>query len=242
MSNIINICVLRFKLLIRGAVLTLPTIILLGFLWIMYHVPPISVSSSFVLSAVFLFFVCLFISLGMNGKEDDIFEETLLLHCRSTANYYIARELLLFAICFVFSLVLTLFPAIWYLTHKSFFERAMIPIDVILGGANILVCGLAGTQIGDLFHPRVISKRRDALLFATLLSILTICKFGLIEFNPLFKALNYLLPPVLDAYKMVAKDCFETKGMLLICLHLLIYSVVILLIKMRLLTLKKYRY
>lgn len=242
MSNIINICRLRFNLLIKSAVLTLPTIALLGFLFIMYKEAPIPVCSSFVLSAVFLFFIFIFVSMGINGKEDDIFEETLLLHCKSKLNYYISRELLLLILCCIFSLVLTLFPTIIYLVDSSRFGRAMEPIDVICGGSNIFICGIVGMELGDLFHPRIIRKRRDAILSAALVSVLCICKFGLIDFNPFFKVLNYGLPPVLDAYKMVAKDCFEVKGIMLICLHMLIYTVMILLIKIRLLTLKKYRY
>lgn len=242
MSNMINICVLRFKLLIKSAVLTLPVIALIGFLWIMYKQAPIPVSSSFILSAVFLFFVFIFISMGLNGKEDDVFEETLLFHCRSISNYYVSRELLLLILCCVFSLILTLFPAIIYLIDKSRFGRPMEFIDVVCGGANILACGIVGMQIGDFFHPRIIQKRRDAILFATLFSVISISKFGLIEFNPIFKFLNYILPPVLDSYKKVENDCFDTKGMTLIFLYLLVYAVIILLFKLKLLTMKKFRY
>ena len=113
---------------------------------------------------------------------------------------------------------------------------------VICGGAIIFLCGIAGMETGDLFHPRIIRKRQDAVLLAALVSVISFSKLGLIGFNPLFKFLNCLLPPVLDAYKSVEDDRFDTMGIMFICLHLFAYAVVIMIIKIKLLTMKKYRY
>ncbi len=67
---------LRLKLLKKGQVLIIPVVATALFIGIMYSMTPIGVTSSFLLSAAFMYFVCVFISMTLNGKENDVFEET----------------------------------------------------------------------------------------------------------------------------------------------------------------------
>jgi hypothetical protein len=213
------------------------------FIGFMYSMAPIGVTGSFLLSAAFLYFVCVFISMTLNGKENDVFEETLMMHCDSPLNYYASREMLLITQCFGYTLILTVFPSVLYLLRGSMFIRPIGIKDVILGGLYIFLSGLCGMATGDFFHPRFLQRRKDGILGVLTVSVLTICKEGLIEhFMPLV-ALNYVLPPFLDGFKLVgSSDIFELRGMVLIYLHMAIYSVVLVCLKVWVLEKRKFRY
>ena len=244
MKNIIDLFRLRSRLLLRNSVLTLPLAVTAFFLGIMYTMSPLDITSSLLISAVFLYIVCMFISMNINGKENDVFEETLLLHSRSAWNFYASRELVFFCICIVCSLVLTVTPAVIAIVDKIKFVPAAEPMDIVCGGAYILCSGITGMATGDLFHPRLIARRKNAVLGAILVSVLAICKHGLIGFNPIFKVLHVPLPPFMDGIELVTNNNFrfDTAGIFLICLHMIVYSAVITLIKIKLLTVKKFRY
>ena len=113
---------MRLKLLFKSPVLTFPSIATVGFAGIMYSLAPIDFCSSYLISAVFLFFIGIFAAMSINGRENDVFEETLMLHSKSVVNYYISRELLLGIISLFYSLVLTIVPILVYLpAPDSFF-------------------------------------------------------------------------------------------------------------------------
>jgi hypothetical protein len=227
----------------RRSVLTVPSIATAGFLWISYSVSPLGVCSSYLLSGVFLFFIGMFFAMSINGKENDVFEETLLLHSKSASVYYASRELLLLILCCIYSLVLALAPVLLCLINSKLFMRPVEATDLALGLPYIFISGFGGMELGDLCHPRIFAKRRDALSVAALISVLSLCKVGIMGFHPVLKVLNYLLPPILDGYEAVIdKNYFDNGSLLLICLHMAIYAVIMMLIKIRILTLKRFRY
>ena len=204
---------------------------------------PIGVTSSFLLSAAFLYFVCVFISMTLNGKENDVFEETLMMHCEKPLNYYVSREMLLITQCFGYALILTVFPAVLFLLRSSMFIRPMGLIDVILGGLYIFFSGLCGMATGDFFHPRFLQRRKDGILGALMISVLAICKEGLIELLMPLAVLNFVLPPFLDGFKLVgSSDIFELRGMVLIFLHMAAYAVVVVCLKVWVLEKRRFRY
>ncbi len=69
MKNVIDLFRLRFKLLLKGSVLVIPTVFTAVFMGSMYSMAPIAICSSFLLSAVFLYFICIFISMSIHGKD-----------------------------------------------------------------------------------------------------------------------------------------------------------------------------
>jgi hypothetical protein len=179
----------------------------------------------------------------LNGKENDVFEETLMMHCETPINYYVSREMLQITQCFGYALILTVFPAVLHLFRGSMFIRAMGIADVVLGGLYIFLSGLCGMATGDFFHPRFLQRRKDGILGALTVSVLAICKEGLIaHFMPL-AVLNFVLPPFLDGFKLVgSSDVFEPQGMVLIFLHMAVYAVVVMCLKVWVLEKRKFRY
>ncbi len=223
--------------------LIVPVVATALFIGIMYSMAPIGVTSSFLLSAAFLYFVSVFISMTLNGKENDVFEETLMLHCEEPLNYYVSREMLLITQCFGYAVILTVFPALLFLLRGSVFIRPMGIADVIFGGLYIFLSGLCGMATGDFFHPRFLPKRKDAILGALTVSVLVICKEGLTENFAPFTALNFVLPPFLDGFKLVGStDIFEPKGMLLIFLHMAVYAAAVVCLKVWVLEKRRFRY
>ncbi|WP_026491866.1 hypothetical protein [Butyrivibrio sp. XPD2002] len=243
MKNTLELYKLRRKLIKKGQVLIVPVVATALFIGIMYSMAPIGVTSSFLLSAAFLYFVCVFISMTLNGKENDVFEETLMMHCEKPLNYYVSREMLLITQCFGYALILTVFPAMLFLLRSSMFIRPMGIIDVILGGLYIFFSGLCGMATGDFFHPRFLQRRKDGILGALMISVLAICKEGLIELLMPLAVLNFVLPPFLDGFKLVgSSDIFELRGMVLIFLHMAAYAVVVVCLKVWVLEKRRFRY
>ncbi len=124
LKNTFELYRLRLKLLHKGQVLIIPVVATAIFIGIMYSMAPIGVTSSFLLSAAFLYFLCVFISMTLNGKENDVFEETLLMHCKSPLNYYVSREMLLLTQCIGYSLLLTVFPTVLFLL-RGFIRQSL---------------------------------------------------------------------------------------------------------------------
>ena len=243
MKNTLELYKLRRKLLQKGQVLIIPVVATALFIGIMYSMAPIGVTSSFLLSAAFLYFVCVFISMTLNGKENDVFEETLMMHCERPLNYYVSRELLLITQCFGYALILTVFPAVLFLLRGSMFIRPMEIADVILGGLYIFFSGLCGMATGDFFHPRILQRRKDGILGAIMVSVLAICKEGLTTYLMPLAILNFVLPPFLDGFKLVgSSDIFELRGMVLIFLHMAVYAVVVVCLKVWVLEKRRFRY
>lgn len=243
MKNLIDLYRLRQKLLLRSSVLVIPTVFTTVFLGTMYSMTPIGICSSFLVSAVYLYFICIFISMSIHGKESDVFEETLLLHCKKAYIFYGSREMMLAIVCFIYSIVLTLAPVLLYLINSDWFIRKMENADFICGGIYIFLCGISGMVTGDLFHPRIINQRKTAIICVILVSVLAVCKHGLATRFAILKVLDYLLPPFMDGFHaLVNTEYFNIAEILMICLHMVVYAVVVTLIKIKLFQIKRFRY
>ena len=139
--------------------------------------------------------------------------------------------------------MLAVFPIVLFLLKASMFIRPIGIADVIIGWLNIFLSGLCGMATGDFFHPRLLQKRRDGILGAIMVSVLVICKEGLIGSFAPFAALNFVLPPFLDGFKLVGStDIFEPKGMVLIFLHMAAYVAVVVCLKVWVLEKRRFRY
>ncbi len=239
MKNAFNICNIHRRTMRKNPVWIASALLTAAFLGTMYSFAPAYVCSSYLLTSVFLYFLCVYISICLHNKEDEVFEGILLLHCHSGSEYYISRELLQTGACLIFALVLSVVPVIRDITWPGFFTRSVTAEDVFYGGLTILFCGLCGIETGDLFHPRYIS-RKAGLAAVILLSVLAVCKHSLIAVLPVFKFLHILTPPIMDSLLLLGNsDRFDHSGTLLIVLHLFLFSLAAAWIKIKLLSVKK---
>ena len=241
LKSICNLYNIRRRLSKKNPVWIVAAICTAAFLGVMYSFAPAYVCSSYLISAVFMYFLGAYISLALNDKENDVFEEVMLLHSENLPAYYISREFLQLGIGFIFAFVLAVAPVLRAVSWPGFFTRAMTAADVIWGGATILFCGLCGIETADCVHPRIIG-RKYGICLVVLVSVLAVCKHSLIQTLAVFKVLNILMPPVMDSFLLLGNsDRFEPAGNALILLHMLLYSLAVVIIKIRLMTLKKYR-
>ena len=241
LKNIYNLYTIRRKQLKKSPVWLVSIICTVGYLGVMYSVSPAFICSCYLLSAIYLCFLCEFISMSLHEKENDIFEEVLLLHCESDVPYYLSREMLQLRMCLIFAVVLTVYPILKSIQTPTFFVRSIEPIDVLCGGAVILFSGICGIETADFFHSRLLS-RKFGVCFLILVSLLSLCKEGLIETLAVFKFLNILMPPITDGLVLLGSgDNFDKMGILLIVIHMMIFSIVITILKIKLLQIKKFR-
>ena len=229
------------KIVYKNAVLVIPFATLVIFLGTMYSIKPVQVSGSFLMSGIFLFVVSSYISMTIQFKENDTNEEIMLLHSNSGINYYISRELTLLSISLCFAMILTLYPALRAAIDSHIFKRTLELTDVINGGIIIIGNGLVGISLGDFFHQRIFTRKRNAIIGLVLVSVLAICKQSIIYKYSFFKFMNYVMPPVMDGFQMVGStDIFDTTGTIIILLHTILFALVIMFIKIGLLNHQKY--
>lgn len=241
MKNIYSLYRLRLMVVLKSAVLVIPTVSVFAFLGIMYSFPPVQVSGSFLITAFFLFVLCAYIAMSIQGKENDVHEEIMLFHSNSEFHYYISRELVMYSISLVYAAFLIACPIIKYKINSIIFSRPLTRSDVFFGGLIVIGSGFCGIALGDLFHRRIFTTRRNGIIGLVLISILAVCKYPLIkEFSPL-KIIGVFVPPIMDGFKMVGDaDIFDRSGSLQIFIHMTIYVIAVILIKIRILKYKKF--
>ena len=226
---------------IKSAVLVIPTVSVVSFLGFMYYVQPSQVSGSFLISSIFCFVISAYISMRIQAKENDVHEEILLLHSKTSSEYYISRELLIYSLSLFYSAIVIVYPLIKYFFNNSLFSRPLKANDIMCGSLLIIGSGFCGTAIGDLFHHRLIETNRNAVVGLIFVSILALCKQPLIQTFAFLKILNFILPPVTDGLVMVGdSDIFDTTGILKIFIHMIIFVIATILIKVKLLSYKKF--
>lgn len=241
LKNTYHLYTIRRRLMTRNALWAVTMLVIAAFLGAMYSFPPAYVCSSYLVSSVFMYFLGIYLSMNLHAGENDVFEEILLLHADSDAAYYLSREMLQARMCLICSLILSFFPLIYSIIRPGYFTRAIMPGDVCCGAAVILFCGFCGAETGDFFHPRFIG-RRYGICFAILISVVALCKQGLMETFAAFGILEIFMPPVTDSLVLLGNsDNFEAMGIFLIVLHMFAYSLVMMCIKILLLRHSRYR-
>ena len=225
----------------KNALWIITAVLTAGFLGAMYSFAPAYVCSSYLISSVFMYFISVYISMNLHEKENDVFEEVLLLHTKNDTEYYLSREMLQIRMCLIYALILSFFPVIYSVIRPGYFTRAVTPNDLICGGLMIVFCGICGAETGDFFHPRFIG-RKYGICGAILITALAVCKEGLIRTFAAFKILDIITPPITDSLVLLGNtDSFDITAILLIVLHMFLFSLAVMLIKVKLLKRFGYR-
>ena len=105
----------------------------------------------------------------------------------------------------------------------------------------IVFCGICGAETGDFFHPRFIG-RKYGVCGPILITVLAVCKEGLKRTFAAFKILDIITPPITDSLVLLGNtDSFDITAILLIVLHMFLFSLAVMLIKVKLLKRFGYR-
>lgn len=220
----------------------IPLIVTLCFLRAMYSVKPMDVCSGYIVSGVFQFALLTFVSLSMNGNEEIVEEQLLLLHGNSWGAYSVAREITLLVISCFYGILLTIGPVIInWCNHFSYFTRPLTAIDVSMGATIIMGSGVAGIAIGDVFHPRIMGDRKIAVAVAIGIMILSTVKDSVIEKYEIFALAGIFLPSVMKpAHDLGNGDYFEAKSVFTFLIMMALYYFIIVVIKNLMLNRKKF--
>ena len=241
MKSTYSLYTIRRRLMKKNALWIITAVLTAGFLGVMYSFAPAYVCSSYLISSVFMYFISVYISMDLHEKENDVFEEVLLLHTKSDTEYYLSREMLQIRMCLIYALILSLFPVVYSVIRPGYFTRAVTSNDLICGGLMIIFCGVCGAETGDFFHPRFIG-RKYGICGAILITVLAVCKEGLIRTFAAFKILDIITPPITDSLVLLGNtDSFDITVILLIVLHMFLFSLAVMLIKVKLLKRFGYR-
>ena len=241
MKSIFNLYKIRCRLIRKSPVWIISLICTAAFLGAMYSFAPAYIGSSLLITSVFQYFLCAYISMSLHARENDVFEEVLMLHCDTDREYYVSRELIMLSACLIFSMILSVFPLLKSFVQPGYFTRMFTPEDFVIGGGLILFGGICGAETADFFHPRFIG-RKFGICAVLLISVLALCKHALIQTLPVFGILNILTPPIMDSFILLGNsDSFNISGDSLIMLHMMIYAVLAAILKITLLRIRKFR-
>ncbi len=241
MKRTIHTYQFKMNMSFRSTVLVASTIISAAFLGFMYSLAPATVTTSFLMSGLFLFLVSIYIAMCMAEKENIVQEQLLLLHSQKEGRYYGARELVLYSIVFLYAAVLMAVPIIKNVQPPYFFTRPLAVRDVVCGSLFVLINGMCGAAVGDFLHPRIWKERNKAIVLAVLIALLSICKTSIVHEFRAMKYVVWILPPIMDGFEMVgSSDLFDVGGSAFVFVHMLLYVLIISGVKIG--TLKKNRF
>ena len=241
MKSTFSLYKLKMMIVIKSAVLVIPTVAVVAFLGAMYSILPQQISSSFLMSGFLLFVIGVYTSMSIQMREQDVHEELFLMHSDPGAGYWLVRETVIYSIMLFYGLILVLYPVIRCSFNPAWFTRPLESDDILYGSILVLGNGICGVSLGDIFHRRLIPRRRNAIICVVLVAILAVCKVAITQKLPFLKILNFFLPPVMDGFDMVGnEDTFDPKGTLLILLHTVLFAAVITVIKILLLRRRRF--
>lgn len=210
----------------------MPFIAICVFLYFMYSMIPLNVVTGYLMSAVFVFLLMVWIGISVAQKEEETLEQILFLRIQNNLKYYISKQLFLVCIAFLIVFICTFFPFVQNQIHDgNVFVRPLTGDDLINAFLILSGCALCGGAVGNFFHPRVLKDRKMAIILATLLSVVSICRYNIASSVSIMKYICFIFPPVmLPANTYGNEDFFDLKKtiiiFLILCVYALLYSMV----------------
>ena len=158
----------RDKLLHSGR-FVLPVLLLLGYISAGYAVAPLNILSSFSVCALVVFALMVSMGVMLGALSEPMVEQTVFVKLRKPSVLYIGKALLLAAIALAFALMSTLLPLLLHvLSGSRLFNRPVVFSDIASGVVLFFLCGLSGGALGLFVNPRLLPRRRAAVLLGVL--------------------------------------------------------------------------
>ena len=89
----------QYKQYIMSAKWVMPLIVLLGFVCMMYSMPPVGIVDSFSVTGMVLFAVMVWIGKSMQGLEPEVSEQVMILRLKSERKYYFCHVIFMICVC-----------------------------------------------------------------------------------------------------------------------------------------------
>lgn len=223
MKKIINLVKFQLQLYFKGSLFVMPLIAAAVYLYIMYSIQPLSVTSSYLLSGTFLFLLMTWVGLTTASGENEVTEQVLVLRVQHAGSYYAGKVIFLMCIAFLADLLCTVFPVIQNMVNGyKLFDRQLLVSDVLNAFLLQYGCAFAGAGLGSFLHPRVMKDRKLAIILTVLLAALAVAGPSLGSYLPAAKAFLWLLPPVMLPAQVYGNSQYFTWGQTLIIFFLLL--------------------
>lgn len=206
----------------------MPFVAILLFLCFLYSIIPLDVTSGFLITGIFLFFLMVWVGMSVAQHEDEVEEQILFFRMNTAVSYYCAKSLFLILIALIFAILCTFFPVIQNaLKGFTFFVRPLTTQDVI--NALIMMCGssICGILTGNLMHPRVIRSRRLALGIIVFMCVGSIASADIVRQTPNLKYIFAVFPPILFPMQVYGNaEYFDLGSTFLVLVVFLVYGTI----------------
>ncbi|MBD7911927.1 MULTISPECIES: hypothetical protein [Clostridium] len=185
----------------------IPMIVWVTIMCISYSVKPVGVVSSFVITAMCLFFIMLWITFSYMDGIDEVAEQLIILKTRKQSIYYLSKNIFLMLIGLFMSIMGVLLPIVGnFVNMFSLFNRELVMWDIFSALIIHVVFAILGCSLGTLFQPRCIKNRKIAIELAIFIAVISLVKVGIMQKVPEVKYIDWILPPTGEI-----QDCFNNK-------------------------------
>jgi len=193
--------------------------------------------SSTLLSISFLFFIILWVAISYMESVDSVSEQILLLKIEKRNTYYLSKNVFVFFLGAALSLIGVLFPILLNaLSGFTLFARPLTLWDVLCTFILHIIIAILGASLGIVFQPRCMKNRKEALMFVTLIAIISMTKAGIIDTFSHAKYITWVFPPLSDIILYFGKNVyFSAATMGKAVLYCCVYSAILLFISNHLL-------
>ena len=222
----------HYSLYVKTNKFIMPALLWLVFLNFSYSQKPIDFVSSTLLSISLLFFIMLWVGISYMESIDPVSEQIVLLKVNNRNTYYYSKNTFVFLLGSALGFIGIVFPVLKNVVSGfTMFTRPITVLDIIFALILHIIVALLGASLGIIFQPRCIKNRKEALMLAILIAIISITKTGINHTFPITKYFTWIFPPMSDIVVYFNKiDYFEVAAMGKSILYVCIYSVILLFI------------
>lgn len=232
----------HIKMYIKSNKFIAPFLFWIVFLSFNYMVKPSSYLPSIGFSGMILYFIMIWVSFSYMDSEDTVSEQIIILKIQSAGKYYISKILFLLIISVGLSLVGDIYPLFKHiLNDNSLFTRNLTVCDMICSFLLLSSFTFLGCALGSMFHPRIVSDRKIAVVLVLLAGLLGYVKGPLCENTPVLKFILWIFPPVYDIIVQFNElEYFNFNVIIKSIILSLIYSLILFLVQIFILKKKKF--
>lgn len=207
----------------------MPMIVYIIYLGMSYRVAPLSIVSSFIFSVGIVYLLMVWIGFSLNDLYDPVEEQITILKTNNINKYYLSKVCLVGIIGATLSAIGIIYPVVSHVSMgNTLFKRSLTVEDIIIGFLLHCLAAVLGGLVGILFHPRVITDRKFALLLVLFFASMGYIKGPLQEDVPMTGVVSWVFPPLyqlLDGF--AGKEFFELAPTIVPIFYILAYSMII---------------
>lgn len=207
-----------------------------------YTIKNIEIVSSFMVTAIALNFIMIWLGISYFDSVDVVAEQILLLKVGKRSTYYLSKYYFMILVGIVLSLGGVLFPVFQNAVNGfDMFLRSITVQDVASGFIIHSALATMGLSVAIVFQPMCLKDRKIALLIMSLVSIVGLAKKGIIEQNSIFKYILWVFPPTSKIIELFSDcDYFGGKSVLITAVLGGVYSLVLIVIAQNVIKRKLY--